>query len=94
MSDARSMSLVTRAEAYQRQTGRRTPTSRQRRRLDHKSRKRFGFASWAWYFTSEQMPVLRGGLLDTPEERFRQRQIFAGPLIDPKSIVMITGTGE
>jgi hypothetical protein len=40
------------------------------------------------------MPVLRGGLLDTPEERFRQRQIFAGSLIDPKSIVMITGTGE
>jgi hypothetical protein len=39
------------------------------------------------------MPVLRDGILDTPEERFRQRQILAGSLIYPKSIVMITGTG-
>jgi hypothetical protein len=50
--------------------------------MDHKSRRRFGFTSWAWYLPPT-----------TPEERFRQRHIFAGSLIDPKAIAVITGTG-
>jgi len=83
MSDAKSMSLTKRSEAYRRQTGRRSPTGRQRRRMDHKSRKRFGFASWAWY-TAPRL---------TAEEKFRQRHIFAGSLMDPKANIMIAGTG-
>lgn len=83
MSDAKSMSLMKRAEGYRRQTGRKAPSPRQRRRLDQKSRKRFGFISWAWY----AIPSM------TPEEKWRQRHIFAGSLMDPKAIVRISGTG-
>lgn len=50
--------------------------------MDHKDRKRFGFiASYARMFS------------DTPAGRWRQRQLFSASLIDPKSIITITGTG-
>lgn len=77
-----------RAEVYRRQTGRKAPSPKQRRRLDQKSRKRFGFVSWAWY------APLRGPIpAMTPEEKWRQRHVFAGSLLDPKAIAKITGTG-
>jgi hypothetical protein len=93
MSDARPMSMTLRAEAYRRQTGRKAPTDRQRRRLDQKSRKRFGFVSWAWYAVPAKKSQIPFFTELTPEEKFRQRHAFAGSLVDPKSIIAITGTG-
>jgi hypothetical protein len=92
MSSAKSMSLTRRAEAYRRQIGAKQPSPRQRRRLDHKSRKRFGFVSWAWYAS----PV-SGRYVPDPEVlnelKFRARPTFAGSLLDPKAIITIEGTG-
>lgn len=93
MSDARPMSLTLRAEAYRRQTGRKEPTPAQRRRLNSKSRKRFGFVSWAWFAAPAKTSRIPFFTELTPEEKFHQRHAFAGSLVDPKSIIAITGTG-
>lgn len=86
MSSARSMTETKRAQAYQRQTGRSAPTPKQRRRLDHKSRRRFGFVSWAWYAA----PAVRG---------FRPDRLIINELVgspkppSAKDFVILSGTG-
>lgn len=83
MSSAKALTSIRRATNYQRQTGRAMPTPAQTRRMNHKSRKRLGFADDAW---SVRIRL-------TAQERFRQRHIFAASLINPKAHIMITGTG-
>lgn len=86
MSSAKPLTSTRRAANYRSQTGRRSPTPGQRRRMIHKSRKRLGFIDYSWWITPEKSAFER-------EIRFRQRQILGGSLLDPKAHIMITGTG-